>query len=105
MGELVIAGYVGRFGGTKANKVATLATPYNGSFDAMVKMATGIANIGGSQPSSREREAARVTPLFYHLLPDFDTGIILPPTSNLPKSTFDPGLWQNSIILSTPIGK
>jgi pimeloyl-ACP methyl ester carboxylesterase len=98
MGGLVIAGYVERFGGGKVNRVATLATPYNGSFEAVVKMATGTANIGGAQPSSREREAARVTPSLYHLLPDFDTGMSLEPGSALPQSTFDPALWQPSII-------
>ncbi|HSF94820.1 MAG TPA: alpha/beta hydrolase, partial [Thermohalobaculum sp.] len=98
MGGLVIAGYVERFGAAKVNRIATLATPFNGSFEAMVKMATGTANIGGSQPSSREREAARVTPSLYHLLPDFDTGIIVARGANLPASTFDPGLWQPSII-------
>jgi len=98
MGGLVIAGYIERNGGAKIDKVASLATPFNGSFEAIVKMATGTANIGGSQPSSREREAARLTPSLYHLLPDFDTGIQLAPGLNLPHSTFDPGLWQPSIV-------
>ncbi len=74
MGGLVVAGYVERFGTGKINKIATLATPYKGSFEAMVKMATGTANIGGTVPSSREREAARLTPSLYHLLPSFKTG-------------------------------
>ena len=97
MGGLVVAGYVERFGGAKIGKVATLATPFNGSFEAIVKMATGTANIGGGTPSSREREAARVTPSLYHLLPDFDTGIELAPGKSLPRDTFDSDLWQPSI--------
>lgn len=96
MGGLVIAGYVERFGAARIDKVATLASPFRGSFEAMVKVTTGTADIGGSVPSSREREAARVTPALYHLAPDFDTGIKA--AAGLPRSTFDPGLWQPSII-------
>jgi len=102
MGGLVVAGYIERFGAGKIDRVATLASPFRGSFEAIVKMVTGTANIGGAQPSSREREAARVTPSLYHLLPDFDTGIALAPDigpdSGSHRSTFDPGLWQSSII-------
>lgn len=98
MGGLVIAGYIERYGAAKVNRIATLATPYRGSFEAMVKMATGTANIGGTVPSSREREAARLTPSLYHLLPSFDTGITHDPGDGLPESTFDPALWQPSIL-------
>ncbi len=97
MGGLVISGYVERFGAAKVHKVATLATPYKGSFEAIVKMATGTANIGGSMPSSREREAARMTPSLYHLLPSFETGTTVDKGAGLPRSTFKPGLWQPSI--------
>ncbi len=96
MGGLVIAGYIERFGAASVDKVATLASPFQGSFEAMVKITTGTADLGGSVPSSREREAARVTPSLYHLLPDFATGVTAAP--GLPGSTFDPGLWQPSII-------
>lgn len=96
MGGLVIAGYIERFGGVKVDRVATLASPYRGSFEAMVKVATGTANIGGSAPSSREREAARLTPALYHLVPSFETGVEA--DEGLPRSTFDPGLWQPSIV-------
>jgi len=108
MGGLVIAGFLEKYGPIKGadeikmidkiNKIATLATPYKGSFEAMVKMITGTANIGGSTPSSREREASRLTPSLYHLLPSFDTGIARQRGAGLPNSTFDPGLWQPSII-------
>ena len=98
MGGLVIAGYLERNGADKISKIATLATPYKGSFEAMVKMITGTANIGGSTPGSREREASRLTPSLYHLLPSFDTGITRQNGAGLPRSTFDPGLWQPSII-------
>jgi pimeloyl-ACP methyl ester carboxylesterase len=98
MGGLVIAGYVERFGAEKINKIATLATPFRGSFEAICKMTAGTANIGGMAPSSREREAARLTPSLYHLLPSFDTGVEHAPDDGLPESTFDPGLWQPSIL-------
>jgi len=98
MGGLVVAGYLDRFGAGKINRIATLATPFRGSFEAIIKMVTGTANIGGSKPSSREREAARLTPSLYHLLPDFDTGIALAPGLNLPQATFDPAIWQPSIV-------
>jgi pimeloyl-ACP methyl ester carboxylesterase len=98
MGGLVIAGYLERHGAGKVGKVASLASPFRGSFEAMVKMITGTANIGGSTPSSREREASRLTPSLYHLLPSFDTGVERQPNAKLPNSTFDAKLWQPSII-------
>ncbi len=96
MGGLVIAGYVERFGGDRIDRVATLASPWRGAFEAMVKVTTGTASIGGSVPSSREREAARMTPALYHLMPGFDTGIEA--ADGLPRSTFEIRLWQPSII-------
>ena len=98
MGGLVVAGYLQSHGAGKVDKVASLAAPFRGSFEAMVKMITGTANIGGSTPNSREREASRLTPSLYHLLPSFDTGIERQPHAGLPNSTFDPELWQPSII-------
>jgi hypothetical protein len=77
--------------------VATLATPYRGSFEAVIKIATGTANLGADEPSSREREAARLTPSLYHLLPDIEDGLEIE-DPKLPKSLFDPGLWQKGVI-------
>ena len=93
MGGLVIAGYLQRLGANaRVHKVATLATPFRGSFEAIIKMTTGTANLGTSPPSSREREAARLTPSLYHLLPSFDDGIEL--DAGLPATLFAPELWQ-----------
>lgn len=53
------------------NKVATLATPFQGSFEAIVKLVVGVGNLGGDKPSHKERRAARATPSLYQLLPTF----------------------------------
>ncbi len=100
MGGLVIAGYLEREGSkAPVHKVVTLATPFQGSFEAVIKVATGTANLGTSPPSSREREAARLTPALYHLIPSFSRGIeVSVPT--LPNTLFDPGAWQPSVVAS-----
>jgi len=97
MGGLVITGYLEHKGrSAPVNKVATLAAPYRGSFEAVIKVATGTANLGTSPPSSREREAARVTPSLYHLLPSFSGGVQSDP--GIPRSLFNPGAWQPSVV-------
>jgi len=103
MGGLVIAGYLAGYpkpdrAKAPVAKVATLATPFRGSFEAVVQVATGTANLGTGAPSSRERETARVTPALYHLIPTC-AGLMLDdqPTN---ASLFDPALWQQSILQS-----
>lgn len=97
MGGLIIAGYLKRAGAnSRVAKVATLATPFQGSFEAIIKVATGTADLGETAPSSREREAARLTPALYQLIPSFRNGFTSAP--GLPDSLFDPGVWQPSII-------
>jgi pimeloyl-ACP methyl ester carboxylesterase len=100
MGGVVIAGYLEKDGGNApVHKVVTLATPFQGSFEAVIKVTTGTANLGTTAPSSREREAARLTPALYHLIPSFTSGIeVTAPT--LPVSLFDPGIWQQSVVES-----
>jgi pimeloyl-ACP methyl ester carboxylesterase len=96
MGGLIITGYLRRFAKkARVGKVVTLATPFRGSFEAVIKISTGTANLGTDAPSSRERETARVTPSLYHLLPSCG-GIKADP--GLPASFFDPGLWQPGIM-------
>lgn len=100
MGGLVIAGYLERTGDkAPVHKVVTLATPFQGSFEAVIKVATGTANLGMSPPSSRERETARMTPALYHMIPSFGNGIEISAPS-LPASLFEPGLWQPSVVES-----
>ena len=96
MGGLIIAGYLEKNGSQhKVNKVVTIASPFKGSFEAIIKIATGTANLGISPPSSREREAARITPSLYHLLPTCE-GIKVP--ASMPNDVYDPSMWQQSIL-------
>jgi pimeloyl-ACP methyl ester carboxylesterase len=97
MGGLIIAGYLATQGAAApVSKVVTLATPFQGSFEAIIKVATGTANLGTSAPSSREREASRVTPALYYLMPSFAEGVTIDPA--FPQTLFDPGAWQPGII-------
>jgi pimeloyl-ACP methyl ester carboxylesterase len=99
MGGLIIAGYLKSKGRqAPVHKVATIATPYQGSFEAVIKVTTGTANLGTSPPSSRERESARVTPALYYLVPSFTGGLEVP--EGVPRSLFDPAAWQPSIVQS-----
>ena len=98
MGGLVIAGYLERLG-TKArvHKVATLGSPFRGSLEAPVKIVTGTASLGPDPSTdSREREAARLTPALYHLLPSFAESVLTEP--GLPKDLFAVGTWQQGVI-------
>jgi pimeloyl-ACP methyl ester carboxylesterase len=101
MGGLIIAGYLRTAGRQKkVAKVATLASPFQGSFEAVIKITTGTADLGISPPSSRERESARLTPALYHLLPSFRNGLVFPPDfpAGLPRSLFAPEIWQPSVV-------
>ncbi len=98
MGGLLITGYLERKGkAAHVGKVVTLATPYRGSFEAVIQVATGTANLSTEPPSSREREAARVTPALYHLLPTIPGGLEIE-DPNFPQNLFDPGLWQPGVL-------
>lgn len=99
MGGLLIAGYIeSKNGDAPVSKVATLATPYRGSFEPVIKVTTGTADLGVTAPSSREREAARITPSLYHLIPSFRNG--LETDTGIPSSMFKKEAWQPSIIQS-----
>lgn len=96
MGGLVIAGYLADAAANhRIGSIVTLATPFQGSYEAVIKVTTGTANLGTSPPSSREREAARVTPSLYYLLPSFDGALTVPP--GLPADLFDASVWQRSV--------
>jgi hypothetical protein len=96
MGGLIVAGYVQRNGMDKVNKVATIASPFRGSLEAIAKTTTGVGALGTSPGSSREREAARITPSLYYLLPSFDGAIAA--DAGLRKDMFIPETWQSGIL-------
>jgi hypothetical protein len=96
MGGLIIAGYVERSGGRRVRKVATLGTPFKGSFEAPLKMITGMSELGDS--SSREREVARLTPALYGLLPRYRDAVTADP--GLGVDLFRAATWQPSVVRS-----
>jgi pimeloyl-ACP methyl ester carboxylesterase len=97
MGGLVILTYLQqKRKKARVEKVATLATPFRGSFESVIKITTGTADLGVSAPSSREREAARMTPSLYYLLPDLPDSVTT--QGSIPADLFDVAAWQPSII-------
>ncbi len=97
MGGLIIAGYLEKFGSKgKVRRVATLASPFRGSQEAVLKITVGTSNMGAGDASSRERETARVTPALYHLIPSYD-GAAIPPAGLAP-DMFSPEIWQPEIV-------
>lgn len=103
MGGLVVAGCIERMAKNgniknKIGRVVTLASPFRGSFEAIVKIATGTANIGGDVPSSRERESARITPALYHLFPSMGKASIQIDPGLSGSTLFDPSLVQESVL-------
>ncbi|MCC7384638.1 MAG: alpha/beta hydrolase [Deltaproteobacteria bacterium] len=97
MGGLIIAGYLALEGSaSKVHKVVSLGTPFRGSFEAVLKVATGTASIGPAPSSSREREAARLTPSLYHLVPSFPGGVV-PGAAGVKTDLFDPAAWQPGV--------
>jgi pimeloyl-ACP methyl ester carboxylesterase len=97
LGGIIIAGYLARNSAlARVNKVVTLGTPYQGSFEAVLKVTTGTASLGAPAPSSREREGARLTPSLYYLVPTLADGLTVDP--GLPASLYDPRAWQPSVV-------
>lgn len=99
MGGLILAGYVQASHGRFVRKVVTLATPFQGSYEAVLKIATGTAEIGDNSRGARERRMARVTPALYHLLPSFEGALSSIP-DGLPASLFDCEVWQPGVVKS-----
>lgn len=98
MGGLVIAGCLAAHGDdARVAKVATLATPFRGSWEAVVKITTGTADLGAGDASSREREMARMTPALYHLLPAY-TSTATGMNGGPGLAFFDPAAWQPSVV-------
>lgn len=99
MGGVIIAGYLARRGQShRVGKIATIAAPYRGSIEPIVKMTSGLSNMTGSIAGSREREASRVTPALYYLLPTFDGCLIGTNGETFRSGIFDSSIWQPSIL-------
>lgn len=95
MGGLIIAGLLARKPelGRRVGYVATLGTPYRGSIESVTKVCMGTSTLGADGSSSREREAARITPSLYHLLPSYDEAV-----RGEACDLYDPGCWQRGVI-------
>jgi pimeloyl-ACP methyl ester carboxylesterase len=101
MGGLLITGYLSKHPQAhRARKVATLGTPFCGSFEAVLKIITGTADLGSGVPKSREREVARITPSLYYLLPENHLKEAIEVDEGLPNTLFDVDLWQDSVLES-----
>jgi pimeloyl-ACP methyl ester carboxylesterase len=97
MGGLIVAGYMQAHGSEGlVNRIATIATPFEGSLEAPAKVAIGESTLNLFGGTFREREAARVTPALYHLLPDFRHAVRA--EGGLSNDLFLPKSWQPGII-------
>ncbi len=92
MGGMIIAGHLAEAGWDRVDRVATIASPFRGSLESVAITTTGSSTL--TTGGSREREAARLTPSLYHLLPSF-AGCVEDETSEV---LFDPAKWQKSIL-------
>jgi len=107
MGGLVIGGYLVAHGSAKRiGKIATLGTPFGGSYEAPIKVLTGTASLGAIESGSREREASRITPALYHLVPRFKTQLGSGPQhavvdqAGAPVDMFKAANWQRGVLES-----
>lgn len=96
MGGLVITGLLARKPeiSQKVARVATIGTPYRGSIESVTKLCMGISALGSDSSSAREREAARMTPALYYLLPDY------PKATSPSVDLFDQASWQSGIVMT-----
>lgn len=92
MGGMIVAGFLAQAGWNRVDRVATIASPFRGSLESVAITATGASTL--TSGGSREREAARVTPALYHLLPSFDGCV----TGEADDMLFDETQWQQSIL-------
>ncbi|MCZ6858679.1 MAG: alpha/beta hydrolase [Alphaproteobacteria bacterium] len=97
MGGLIIAGYLKRAGEmAPVGKVVSLASPFRGSLEPVLKITTGMADLGTGAAGSRDREAARLTPALYQLLPSFAGALVT--RGNAPGDLLKPDAWQPGLI-------
>ncbi len=106
MGGLIIAGCIERLvagriesatgSGSLVDKVVTLGTPFRGSYEAILKVATGTSELGDDSGKVRERRMARMTPALYHLLPE-SAGPIAS-HDGMAVNFFRPDAWQPNVV-------
>ena len=96
MGGLIIAGYVERHSAARVHRVVTIATPFQGSYEAVLKLTTGTGDLGDDPGKPRERRTARMTPALYHLLPSFGGGLAV--DEGLERDIFNPAAWQPNVV-------
>ena len=95
MGGLAIAGYLATNGAAKVDKVATVATPFQGSANSVLSIATGQSTLTSISATPAEREVARLLPSVYHLLPSYNGALSWP--GGLARSFYKPLAWQPSV--------
>ena len=95
MGGLLIAGLLAERGGARIGKVATIATPFQGSANAVLSIATGQSTMTSIAATPAEREVARLLPAVYHLLPSYAGALAWP--GGLARSFYKPLAWQPSV--------
>lgn len=101
MGGLIVVDCLAR-GGLKAvrrpkvRRVVTIATPFQGSIEAIEKVTTGMGAFTDEAPRSRERESARTIPAIYQLLPTWPRAIR--PDAGQPGDLLAVDTWQPSIL-------
>ena len=95
MGGLLIAGYLERHGAGLVDRVVTIATPFGGSHEAILAMATGTSDLADTSGKARERRMARMTPALYHLLPSFEGALAV--DEGGAANIFSPEAWQPNI--------
>lgn len=80
----------------KVRRVVSIATPFQGSVEALEKMTTGMGSFTDAAPRSREREAARTIPAMYQLLPTWKSAVR--PDADMPGDLLSVDTWQPSIL-------
>jgi pimeloyl-ACP methyl ester carboxylesterase len=96
LGGIIIAGYIAFHGGGKVGKAASIGSPFCGSHEAVLKVVSGLGALGEAPASSREREAARITPSLYYLLPTYDEAVTA--EDGLSSDLYEVDTWQPGVV-------
>jgi pimeloyl-ACP methyl ester carboxylesterase len=99
MGGLMLCEYLSQANSKSlVGRVATIGTPFLGSIEAIVKIATGMSLLSGDEPRERERESARVTPSLYQLFPSYKKAAVTKEGKTV--DLYDPTNMQGSVLES-----